>query len=193
MNQAMQLEGLHGLKPTKLVERRNTNHIGYFYKVLNHEFVNMFMNIKPDTRELGRFVYAIDALAEISRTPGFPSGRLLNNTDVYTKPNRASFMFTNLARSIKDHSLYGVAVPRLVEDLIEEIYEAKYFELLGELFTATSLPFIFCVLDGVQYHITLVRSFRTVPGYSAIKFIDGLNGNEVFIPFLSARLGSKGN
>lgn len=190
MNQAMQLEGLNGLKPMRLVESRCNNHLGYFYKVLNHEFVNTFMNVKPDTRKLREFVYAIDAFAEISRTKGFPSGRLLNNIDVYIKPQRAAFMFTNLARMARDPSLYGVAVPRHIEDIIEEMYKREYFKLFGDLFKATSLPYIFCMLDGVQYHITLVRGFRTVPGYSAIRFIDGMNGNEVYIPFLSTRLGN---
>lgn len=186
MNQAMQLEGYHGLKP----ERVNS-HLSYFYKILNPEFVSTFMDIFADTRKLRTFVYAIDALAELSRSKGFPSGRLLNNPDIYTKPNRAAFMFTNLARMTRDSSVYGVAIPQALEEIItEEIFKFDYLQLFGEFFNATRLPYIVCILDNVQYHISLVRNFRTVPGYSAIKFIDGVNRNEVFLPFHTTRLGS---
>lgn len=184
MNQALKMEGVNGLKPV-----RTDSHLGYYYKVLNPEFVTLMMNIVPDTKRLRNFVYAIDALIEIAATKGFPSGKLLNNPDIYNKPNRAAFMFNALARSSHDHSLFGVAIPAYVEAMVVDFFEKDYLKLFAEFFNATRLPFMVFVLDGQRYHITLVRNFRSVPGYSAIKFVDGFNSNEVFIPFLSSRLG----
>lgn len=186
MNQALALEGINGVKP--VLAEVKTNHIGYYRKIMNPEFVELWMEKIKDTQKLREFVYGIDALVEIGDYDGFPSGRLLNNPDVYAKPHRGGVMFTNAAKLTRIPSLRGVQVGARVEGLISDFYDRGYLKLFNELFTATGMNFASFTLDNVSYELILTRTYMLVPGYSTLLLKDNTSGNEVFIPFLSGRL-----
>lgn len=185
MAEAMRiLEGDNGVNPSAVGVR----HIGYFNKVLNQEFVTLFMQHMGDTRNLEEFVFAIDTLIEISKSPSFPSGKLLNNADITLRGSRAAFAFNQLARSTKDSTYYGCQVSPATAELIQEFFEHKYIKLISEFFIKAGFPFAMFTLDGVQIHLTLNRSFNMVRDYAALKMTIAGTGNEVYIPFLKSRL-----
>lgn len=185
MAEAMRIvEGDNGVNPSVTGVR----HIGYFNKVLNQEFVTLFVRHMGETHKLEEFVFAIDNLIDISRSPSFPSGKLLNNADITLRGSRAAFAFNQLARSTKDSAYYGCQVGPATAELIQEFFEHKYIKLISEFFIKSGFPFAVFTLDGVQFHLTLNRSFNMVRDYAALKLTVAGTGDEVYIPFLKSRL-----
>jgi len=188
MNQALALEGINGVKP--VLAEVKSNHVGYYRKIMNPEFVDAWMEKIKDTHKLREFVYAIDAMAEIGDFEGFPSGRLLNNPDVYTKPHRGAIMFTNAAKLTKIQSLQGVQVGSRVEELISDFFTQGYLKIFNEFFTAFGMPYGAFTLDGTPYELILTRTYMAVPFYSTILLKDTKTEKEIFIPFLTDRLSA---
>lgn len=166
---------------------QNMNRIGYFQKVLNKEFADMFLGIfEGDTHKLQEFVYGLDNLIELSRVENLPNNYLLNTEDV--TPDFVKAM-SYRARETRDFSLFGCQVCPRAKELISEFLSYNYVALFGEFFKKTRLPFCLVELDGVRYEICWANTMGTnAHNFSSIRFTNTLNGVVVFLPFDRARL-----
>lgn len=182
MSIALSMEELNEVNTVNVKNVR----VEYFRKVLNKQFVDLFLRVNNnDVRLLQEFVYGIDCLVDISRSPSFPSGRLINTPDV--NPRIASIL-GQAARITKDYSLFGCQVSSATSELVEEFFEYNYLKVFSDLLQKVKLPFCYFELDGVAFNFNFVHSVCAIREISAFRFSNVNDGVEVCIPFNKSRI-----
>lgn len=160
--------------------------VEYFRKVLNKEFVDLFLRVtNNDVRSLQEFVYGIDCLVDISRSPSFPSGRLINTVDVSP---RIAGILGQAARVTKDHSLFGCQVSPETSELVSEFFEYDYLKVFAEFLQKVKQPFCYLELDGVAFNFNFVHTLCAIREVSAFRFSNVKDGVDVCIPFNKSRI-----
>ena len=159
-------------------------------EVLSEQFLQAFDQTGLGDNLLLEFVFAMDHLAELVRTPNFPNDRLLNTSDIVRYGQEAVSAFNQAVMRTRNKSRLGVAVGPEQATLIEEfLVDRNYPAVIGRVLRALRLPGLNVAIDGQEYFIGL-NVVTPHPLFGILSYKE-LKGNlETAIPFLLDRLES---
>lgn len=127
-------------------------------KSLNIGFVREFTQTGLSHDVLREFVYALDHLKDLTRTPNYPHNRLLNTDDISATGSPAVCVFNDFAKRAHEHSMFGCAVGKETADTIKEFFEYNYISSMAAVLKGLKRDSIMLTLDGQSLQLSLKRT-----------------------------------
>lgn len=154
---------------------------------LSPNIVRHFKSTGLPEKTLIDFVYALDAIAELSNTPGFPTDRMLTTNDLINGGWPVVWAFINKAKADGIIHNYGVAVSQTILDQIESFFNDGYLVPLYDLLKTTDQQKLMFVLDSTSLAVSINR-ITPHPEYGVIHYVDLTNHKSIQIPFRLDRI-----
>lgn len=153
---------------------------------LNLEFVIAFSKTGLEQDAIREFVYALDHLDELTRTPNFPTDRLLTSSDVINFGEHAIHVLGN-RRLHYTAGVSGVAVNDHQLEMIDSFYDHRYLVVINKILKAFRIPGIELTVDKQKYFVS-INYTTNHPSFGVLTYKDMNNDLGTSIPFLLSRL-----
>jgi len=155
---------------------------------LNKQFVVAFDDTGLPAEYLTEFVYALDHLDELMKTPAFPADRLLTTPDIVNYGDEAVTAFNQSTRRVHDdHTRHGVAVSQAVTDSLQEFIDRGYPKVINAILRALKIPGVDLSLDNEPRFIGIVQT-AAHPHFCVLSYQDLGKRSGFSIPLLNQRL-----
>lgn len=154
----------------------------------NPAFVKTFDKLGLDPQLIKEFIYALDLLDNIVKTPNFVSGRILNNRDIEAYGEEAVFAFNRNNNIPYYYVRLGITVSETVYKLQDEFLERDYPKTILSILRPMRTPGIDATVDGHPYNVGI--TFKTPhPLFGLVNYQDLRTGMNTSVPFLLTRVG----